>query len=156
MKKLINYIFKGICLGNILAIISYLIIYFLSGNEGLKFTLDNLSIEYNYIRMIIYSSLGGVLLYLVYGYCLEFIIKEKNDKDDRRKYIIIGGSVVIVIVYTIILQLGVLRFIYDEENFNRIYYINIIATATYLFGKSLFYTILKSEIDWINSNLIKR
>ena len=64
--------------------------------------------------MIIYSSLGGVLLYLVYGYCLEFIIKEKNDKDDRRKYIIIGGSVVIVIVYTIILQLGVLRFIYDE------------------------------------------
>ena len=45
---------------------------------------------------------------------------------------------------------------YDEENFNRIYYINIIATATYLFGKSLFYTILKSEIDWINSNLIKR
>lgn len=156
MRKMLNYVFRGIAMGNILIVISYLMIYLITGNEGLKIALDNLSNEYNYIRMMIYSSLSGGLIYLLYGYCCEYIIKERKEQNLKKKIIKVGIFVVSIFIYSIIITFNVFRIIYNEEIYNQIYCVNSIIVIAYVFGISTFNIILKSEVNWININLKKR
>ena len=160
MKKVLNYFLKGIVIGNSFAIISYFIIYVITGNEGLKVSLDNLSYEYNYIRMILCSSLNGIVINLFYEYYDKYFTKKANKIDNiKNNYyknaikLSLGFTTMITAVMT---SLAFIELIYKEQMFESVYTVIMILSIVYIISLYLITESSKVAIEWVNKQLKNR
>lgn len=159
MKKLLINVLKGIIVGNFIANLAYLLTYFLGGREGLTECLQDLSIDNNYLKMIIYASLSGIIVLLpLYGYkkFSKRILEIENMNVGKKRYAI-NVLLIFVSMLIVFVMIKLVQLIYIQEVINTMYLLIIVVLWT-IIGVFKFFANhgIREEIKWLNENLKKR
>lgn len=160
MKKLVTNMLKGIVFGNFIANITYIILYMLDHNEG-NYILLRLAENDNYIKMVIYVSISGILLYvpsIIYEIFKDKIEGLTKFNVSNEKFII-NYFLLLTVITICMLLFHKVQQIYVQKEFNILYIVIIIVILIIKVSTPIiinFPTAIRQEVDWLNENLKNR